>query len=86
MQCKKWEMNLVKKTKFVNLVEHKKKIDSEKIGNTTNVPQMDIIWTNRHVRKFHMLLRNPMKDEMIEVVHLLYHSLRDVHSSKNSIN
>jgi hypothetical protein len=33
-----------------------------------------------------MLLRNPMKDEMIEVVHLLYHSLRDVHSSKNSIN
>jgi hypothetical protein len=47
---------------------------------------MDIIWTNRHVRKFHMLLRNPMKDEMIEVVHLLYHSLRDVHSSKNSIN
>jgi hypothetical protein len=43
MQCKKWEMNLVQKTKFVNLVEQKKKIDSKKIGNTTNVPQMNII-------------------------------------------
>jgi hypothetical protein len=33
-----------------------------------------------------MLLRNPMKDKMRKIVHLLNHSLVDVYSSKNLIS
>jgi hypothetical protein len=33
-----------------------------------------------------MLLRNPVKDKVIEIVHLLDHSLVDVRSNKNLIS